>query len=99
MSVHLIPGEQVPKDAQLIDVREPLEFAQVHARGARNIPMNELPGAIDQLDQSRDIYLICHLGGRSARCAEYLEQAMPEATLYDVAGGTDAWVSAGLPTD
>lgn len=88
---------EVPAGAQLIDVRETNEYAEVRAQGAVNIPMSEFVGRINEIDLDRDIYVICKLGGRSAQVAEYLEQRGIEA--INVNGGTDGWVAAGLPTE
>ncbi|ANE04886.1 rhodanese-like domain-containing protein [Corynebacterium crudilactis] len=88
---------EVPTGAQLIDVRETDEYAEVRAQGAVNIPMSEFVGRIDEIDLDRDVYVICKLGGRSAQVAEYLEQRGIEA--INVNGGTDGWVAAGLPTE
>ena len=89
---------EVPNNAQLIDVREPDEFANVHATGAVNVPLSEFVTRAGEIDADRDIYLICHSGGRSAQAAEYLEQARGWDNVINVAGGTSAWVQAGLPT-
>ncbi|ALC06795.1 hypothetical protein CDES_12225 [Corynebacterium deserti GIMN1.010] len=88
---------EVPEGAQLIDVREPDEFAEVRAKGAVNIPMSEIVARTNELDQDRDIYVICKLGGRSAKVQEYLDQRGIES--INVAGGTEGWVAAGLPTE
>ena len=88
---------EVPAGAQLIDVRETDEYAEVRAQGAVNIPMSEFVVRINEIDLDRDIYVICKLGGRSAQVAEYLEQRGIEA--INVNGGTDGWVAAGLPTE
>lgn len=88
---------EVPAGAQLIDVRETDEYAEVRAQGAVNIPMSEFVGRINEIDLDRDIYVICKLGGRSAQVAEYLEQRGIEA--INVNGGTNGWVAAGLPTE
>lgn len=85
----------VPADAQLIDVREQHEFAQVHAVGAKNIPMGEIIERFNELDLDRDIYLICKSGVRSQHVLEYLEMRGVDA--INVEGGTQAWVAAGLP--
>ena len=88
---------EVPSGAQLIDVREPVEFTEVHAAGAVSIPMSEFVGRIAELDQDREIFLICRSGGRSAQVQDYLAHRGIDAT--NVAGGTQAWVAAGLPTE
>ncbi|WP_066523902.1 rhodanese-like domain-containing protein [Corynebacterium bouchesdurhonense] len=90
---------EVPQGAQLIDVREPTEFSTVHAAGAVNVPLSEFIARAGEIDPDRDIYLICHLGGRSAQAAEYLEQSRGWDNVVNVLGGTDAWLEAGLPTE
>ncbi|OFT77590.1 sulfurtransferase [Corynebacterium sp. HMSC30G07] len=89
---------EVPQGIQLIDVREPEEYATVHASGAVNIPLSELVARTEEIDPDRDIYVICHAGGRSLQAAEYLENALGWDNVINVAGGTSAWVEAGLPT-
>lgn len=89
---------EVPNDAQLIDVREPAEFNETHARGAVNVPLSQLPERVHEIDPERDIYIICRSGGRSAKAAEYVEQSQGWGNAYNVAGGTIAWVEANLPT-
>lgn len=89
---------EVPQGIQLIDVREPEEYATVHAAGAVNIPLSELVARTEEIDPDRDIYVICHAGGRSLQAAEYLENALGWDNVINVAGGTSAWVEAGLPT-
>lgn len=89
---------EVPSDAQLIDVREPEEWAADHAAGAVHIPLGEVPERAGEIDPDRDIYIICKSGGRSARAAQYLEQARGWEAI-NVAGGTDAWREAGLPME
>ncbi|WP_311342684.1 rhodanese-like domain-containing protein [Corynebacterium riegelii] len=89
---------EVPQGIQLIDVREPEEYATVHAAGAVSIPLSELVARTEEIDPDRDIYVICHAGGRSLQAAEYLENALGWDNVINVAGGTSAWVEAGLPT-
>lgn len=89
--------DKVPAGAQLIDVREPDEYAAVRAEGAVNIPLSEFVARTDEIDPERDIYLICKSGGRSTQAGEYLEQARGWDNVINVAGGTTAWVEQGLP--
>lgn len=88
--------QQVPADAQLVDVREISEFDEVHADTAVNIPLGQLADSAELLDTTKDIYVICQSGGRSAKAVELLAEQGIEA--INVAGGTRAWVEAGLPT-
>ena len=89
--------DQVPAGAQLIDVREPDEYAAVRAEGAVNIPLSEFGARTDEIDPERDIDLLCPSGGRSAQAGESLEQARGWDNVINVAGGTTAWVEQGLP--
>ncbi|MBN9645100.1 rhodanese-like domain-containing protein [Corynebacterium mendelii] len=91
-----ITPAQVPADAQLIDVREPEEFAAGHAAGAVNVPLGDVPARWREFNQDETVYIICQSGGRSARACQWLEQSVGvEATNVD--GGTSAWAAAGLP--
>ncbi|MBC2681305.1 rhodanese-like domain-containing protein [Corynebacterium anserum] len=90
----VLPNE-VPEDAQLIDVREADEFAQWHAKGATNLPLTELQTRYGELDLDRDIYVICLSGGRSARACQWLE--MNGIDSINVSNGSAGWRDAGLP--
>jgi rhodanese-related sulfurtransferase len=83
--------------ARLIDVREPDEFEEVHARGAALVPLGELPDRLDEVPREGTTYVICRSGARSMRAAEFLTEQGYDAV--NVAGGTLAWVEAGLPVD
>ena len=50
---------------ELIDVRQPGEYEQVHIPGARLVPLPELVQTVDKLPQDRNIVFYCHSGGRS----------------------------------
>lgn len=77
----------------LVDVREPEEYTVAHVPSARLIPLATVPVRMDELDKSQTQYLICKVGGRSARAAEFL--ATQGFDVVNVAGGTDAWIEAG----
>lgn len=87
---------EVPAGAQLIDVRENDEWDAVHAQGATHIPMSEITGRIQEINPDRDIYVICHLGGRSAQVCQYLENSLGWDVI-NVEGGTNQWEADGLP--
>ena len=85
---------------ELIDVRTPVEFREVHVEFARNVPLDALdPGrlAADR-DRTKDapLYVICRSGGRAAKACEKLS-AGGFSKLINVEGGTLACVQAGLP--
>lgn len=79
---------------EIIDVRTPLEFGEVHATDAKNIPLDRLdPKAISG---NGPVYLICRSGGRGKQACEKLIAA-GIANVVNVEGGTLAWEQAGLP--
>jgi rhodanese-related sulfurtransferase len=85
---------------RLIDVRTPAEFADARVPGAVNIPLDELESRLSDVSQDKadEVYLICAVGGRSARATKALAAA---GFLHpiNVAGGTNGWKAAGMPTD
>ncbi|WP_084441083.1 rhodanese-like domain-containing protein [Dermatophilus congolensis] len=88
------PGE-VPAGAVVVDVREPEEWVAGHAAGARHVPLSELPGRLNELPQSDQLFVVCRSGGRSARAVEFLRGFGFDAV--NVAGGTLAWHASNLP--
>jgi len=85
-------------EAVLIDVREPGEYAQGHAVGARLIPLNSVFARQNELPDDKDVLFICQMGSRSALAAEYAAAA-GKTRLFNVEGGTEAWRDAGLPME
>jgi hydroxyacylglutathione hydrolase len=83
---------------QLIDVRRVSEFRNGRASGAVNLPLHELMDLAAELDPARPAALICGSGYRSSIGTSILER-LGFVELFNVAGGTNAWIAAGLPTD
>lgn len=86
----------------LIDVRTPAEFYEVHAVGALLAPLDSLnPDAIMASRGERrgePLYVICRSGGRAAQACARFEQA-GFSNVVNVEGGTLAWIAAGLPVN
>jgi rhodanese-related sulfurtransferase len=85
----------------LIDVRTAEEFQEVRAVGARCIPMasQELFGMLQSGGAGdQPIYFICAVGGRSGRVCEAF-MAAGQMNVFNIEGGTQAWVEAGLPVE
>lgn len=82
---------------QFIDVRTTGEFAGGHAEKSVNMPLDRLSGMLGKLDKEKPVYVICQSGMRSMRGASMLEAA-GFTEVYNVSGGTSAWISAGLKT-
>ena len=89
--------ERVQAGALLVDVRENEEYADVHARGAQLMPLSTFQQTYTELPQDAEIVLICRSGARSGRATEFL-MSQGYTNVSNLAGGTMAWVDAGLPT-
>ncbi len=76
--------------AQVVDVREDWEWAQGHIGQATHIPLGELPRRLGELDPSRPIVFICHLGGRSDMAARFAQQH-GRSDVVSATGGMEAW--------
>ncbi|RYJ06023.1 MAG: rhodanese-like domain-containing protein [Actinomycetales bacterium] len=100
MQVPTIEVDQVPDPSTdgvlVVDVREPHEWAEGHIDGALHVPLGDLPARVGELDPQTTTYVVCHLGGRSARAVAWLQQQGHD--VVNVAGGMDAWEAAGRPT-
>ena len=90
--------EARPPEAVLVDVREPVEYAQGHVPGAINLPQADLADRLEELPRDRPLVLICQGGYRSLRAAKFLKQVGFD-DVRSVAGGTAAWAAAGKPLD
>jgi rhodanese-related sulfurtransferase len=83
--------------AQLVDVREPAEYAEAHVPGAVLIPMGRLASRLHALDKAAPVHLICATGNRSGAMCDVVAAAGFEAV--NVAGGTTAWARSGRPLE
>jgi molybdenum cofactor guanylyltransferase len=81
--------------ARLVDVRTEEEYVGGHVPGAALLPLHELNERHTELPTGQDVYVICHVGGRSAAAVAALNRA--GYRTVNVVGGTAAWVEAGLP--
>jgi rhodanese-related sulfurtransferase len=80
----------------LVDVREPHEWAGGHLPGARHVPLGTLArGARQHLPHDRVIF-ICGHGVRSLTAAA-IAQSAGFVEVYSVDGGTAAWAAEGRP--
>lgn len=96
-----------PQDAQaliakgevdVVDVRDPGEFAEGHVPRARNVPLGILK-ADPRGKLSRDnVLMVCAKGVRSQTAATVAEE-LGLNQIFQLTGGTRAWVDAGLPLE
>jgi len=85
-------------DAQFVDVRRSGEYESGHAPRALNLTLSDLDKLTGKLDQSRPTYVICQGGYRSSAATSMLERKGFQQ-LYNIAGGTGAWIKEGLETE
>jgi adenylyltransferase/sulfurtransferase len=81
--------EQSP-DLILVDVREPYEWEICRIDRAVLMPLGELPTSMRELDGSREIITLCHLGIRSLVALEIM-RAAGFRNVRSLRGGIDAW--------
>ncbi len=72
----------------LVDVRTPREFARGSVPGAINVPVDELRGRLDELDQ-KDVVVICQVGQRGHVATRLLRDSGFNAK--NLSGGYQTW--------
>ncbi|RZS29462.1 rhodanese-related sulfurtransferase [Herbihabitans rhizosphaerae] len=87
--------ESLPDGVILLDVREQDEWDAGHAPGALHIPMGEVTARLDELPADDELYVVCRVGGRSARVTAFLNGNGWDARNVD--GGMQSWHQAGRP--
>lgn len=78
-------------DIQLIDVRQPDEYAFAKIDGAKLIPLGEIISRKGEIDESRETVVHCKMGGRSARAIDALQASGFTGSLANLVGGITAW--------
>ena len=80
---------------QLVDVRQPDDWHTGHIEGSVNIPEEDLPARVEELDRHRPIVAVCRAGSRSVDAAEWLRGQGFDAESLD--GGMLSWKWSGFP--
>ncbi|THE13172.1 hypothetical protein E1I69_08715 [Bacillus timonensis] len=62
------------KDILVLDVREAAEYAFNHIPGAVSIPLGDLEERINELNEEKEIYVICRTGSRSDLASQKLTE-------------------------
>ncbi|MBO8170837.1 MAG: rhodanese-like domain-containing protein [Bacillaceae bacterium] len=78
------------KPVQLIDVREPDEYASGHIPGAKLISLSEIAARASEIDPNQETIMICRSGNRSGMACEFLSQ-QGFKNLKNMVGGMMAW--------
>lgn len=84
---------------ELIDVRTPAEFREIHVDFARNVPLDVLDPQKIMAGRNgisgKPVYLICRSGSRGKMaCEKFLKAGF--TNIVNVEGGTQAWEQAGF---
>ncbi|AII52685.1 MULTISPECIES: rhodanese-like domain-containing protein [Hymenobacter] len=87
LHARLATGENL----QLVDVRQPEEYAYCRIEGSVLIPLGELARRADEIDDTRPVVLICHHGVRSMQALAYLQHRHELTNLLNLRGGIHAW--------
>ena len=86
--------------ANIIDVRDPHEYQAGHIPNAPLIPVNSVFARREELPEDGKIIFTCAVGQRSALACEMAAAGgLPADRLYNLEGGTEAWIQAGEPVE
>ncbi|MDB6070460.1 MAG: hypothetical protein JWL81_1631 [Verrucomicrobiales bacterium] len=80
----------------LVDVREPVEFAEEHIAGSRLIPLAQLDQRSGEIDCAQPLVVMCRSGKRGQLAAEKLV-ALGFKDVRNLHGGILQWKADGLP--
>jgi glyoxylase-like metal-dependent hydrolase (beta-lactamase superfamily II)/rhodanese-related sulfurtransferase len=86
------------KDVQIVDVREPAEWAEGHIADALHVPMLEAVRRREELSPERPKAVVCAGGLRSSAVISALKR-QGLTNLHNVTGGMAAWTKAGYAVD
>ncbi|HEY9064671.1 MAG TPA: MBL fold metallo-hydrolase [Burkholderiaceae bacterium] len=94
-----IAGTQA-NDIQIVDVREPAEFADAlgHIAGAQLIPLSQLVPRAAEIDRARPVVTVCRSGTRSAQATVLLAKTGIR-NVANLAGGMLRWRAQALPVE
>ncbi|WP_068672200.1 rhodanese-like domain-containing protein [Oceanobacillus sp. Castelsardo] len=81
----LASGEKL----NIIDVREDEEVATGKIRGAKHIPLAQIPERLDELNKNEHYFMVCRSGGRSGNACQLLIQNGYDVT--NMVGGMLDW--------
>lgn len=100
ISPEALAERSVAQNIDLIDVRTPAEYREIHVDGSRNIPLDTLdPNAVMAARNGRSdqpLFVMCKSGMRANKaCQKFLDAGYDQ--VVNVEGGVQAWEAAQLP--
>ncbi len=79
-------------DMRILDVRETWETPLIRGENVINIPMNQLPQAIEMIPRTENLVVICQHAIRSKKVIEYLESHHGYDNLINLKGGISTYI-------
>lgn len=93
--LHVNDIDSLLSKIELIDIREPYEFAGRSLIESKNIPMGDLLEDPDKyIEKNKQVYIVCESGGRSGLACEYLTRFGYD--VVNVSGGVGSYVGTKL---
>ena len=88
-----------PDSYVVIDVRRDDEWVTGHPTGAVHIPIDDLPGRIEEVPQDKKVLFICAAGVRSGlACEMAASMGYDTENLFNVEDGVPSWMEGNHPT-
>ena len=88
--------QMIDQGTTVVDVRTPAEWGGGHIPQAQHVPLDSILARPRDVLKGDNVIFVCQVGQRSALAAE-MAAAVGFKTLYNLEGGTDAWIRAGFP--
>ena len=85
----IVHADELPKDALILDVREPAETELGIIPGSTLIPLGQLRTRLNELDKNREIVVLCQLGLRGYLAERILRQN--GFSVRNLSGGYVTW--------
>ncbi len=86
------------RQAYVLDVRDPWEYAAGHIPEALSLPQADLELRLAEVPEEADVLVACATGNRSLRSAGFL-RAVGYTRVTNLAGGTSGWIEVGNPAE
>jgi rhodanese-related sulfurtransferase len=78
------------KNLQIIDVREPFEYAAGHIPDSKLISAGQLPARLSEIDKTKPVLVYCASGNRSRGASQFLVQS-GYSKVYNLKSGIMGW--------
>lgn len=66
--------EMIENGAVVLDVRSPMEFKSGHVAGSKNIPLQNIPNRMKDIEKIKQpLVVVCASGNRSGQAVQFLK--------------------------